>query len=322
MAERCSETQFHQDYILALRKYEDHLEKVGPGGRVRNVAEKCCPPTIVEVGHEQGMSADMHLGVFWPRGFFEAKEGRKLTKRELVSYEFQGRRLVGCIREESCGKPIGSINLTKNDRRYIKKVMEVGNSENSHRAGQLDDIFEKGSSALTGVDVKETPAKVSKPGGEDGETLLVPSVRVKRTGRTLEEHPSDDSGDWTKLLAPSLGDATGGGIPTDDADDDDDETGNADDSTPNKGKRAAASSGADGSSKKARGAGPSSSKRLRSGSPKAAEHTRKAAKPARQAKVFPSTQSRDTNTTQAVFKQIRGRYTHKYTQRNNTKHPR
>lgn len=193
---QCADKDFRAKYTDALELYESAFDSTT--GRLRNIAEKMKPPTFVTATHECGMTGEMNCGVFWPKKLYEDKTQLKLQKKDQVKYNYHGKQLIGIIRDASHGAPTGSITLKGTETSKIAKTMEISSSDTTLRAGEADDAFNRALGSLSSTTIKET----SVMDDEGNETTILKVA--KRSSKELEAHPSDESGDWTRMVRPCL----------------------------------------------------------------------------------------------------------------------
>ena len=95
MSQACATVAFRDQLVSSLRSYENELEASKPGGRVRNVAEKCSPPVLVQACEEHALVGEMNLGVFWPKQLHETKEKPNWSVRMQCGILSKERRCWG-----------------------------------------------------------------------------------------------------------------------------------------------------------------------------------------------------------------------------------
>ena len=89
-------------------------------------------------------------GVVWPQKLFEAPTDQKCDANKLIQTEDDGKWVVGVLRPSSEGTPTGTIRVTKESRRGVRKLRQVGSSNASFLPDEMDHIYKGGAKASTG----------------------------------------------------------------------------------------------------------------------------------------------------------------------------
>ena len=196
IAKSCQQEQFHDEYMESLCKYEAAFNNTT--GRLRNALERAKPPTVITAINEVAAVGKMNMGVFWPRAIYEGT-GAKLEKKDMVKYTYMGKALCGIIRDSAHGSPPGTITIEGQDIQKVQKAVRIGNSDESYRKGQLEDIYSRTAAAIASSAVKTTVEKNAETGAEQ-----VKNKVIRKASQELQERPSDSSDDWTRMVKPQL----------------------------------------------------------------------------------------------------------------------
>ena len=123
----------------------------------------------------------LHL-VLWLQKCFEASAGQTCDATTLIQIEDGGKWVVGVLRPSREGTPIGTIRVTKESRRGVRKLRQVGSSNASFLPDEMGHIYKGGTKASTGsFNVKGDP---------DTEELIVQQP-LKRAAQAEGESDSD-----------------------------------------------------------------------------------------------------------------------------------
>ena len=181
----------HSEYLGCLENYEEDWDKCD---RIRNIAEKYKPPTLVTLKETTSTGGQMNLGIFWPKAIWESRFG-PLPKNKIQSYSFNGKKLLGRIEDENVhGCPIGCIRLTESCATSIQKETQLVDSSTSHRKEAAQETFDRTRAALANT----VTAKESK--NDDGEVVGV-EVNIRGRGKLAAHNSETSSGDdWIAMV--------------------------------------------------------------------------------------------------------------------------